>query len=72
MNGKQNRGCDITEIAGPKMQERRGKGNRARLISLAILCAGFFLIILDTTIVNVALPSIQSDLGFSQSTLRGS
>src|SRR3954453_13168757 len=41
----------------------------ARWISLIVLCAGFMMIILDSTIVNVALPSIQADLGFSQSTL---
>jgi EmrB/QacA subfamily drug resistance transporter len=40
-----------------------------RPIALAILCTGFFMTILDTTIVNVALPSIQRDLGFSQSQL---
>src|SRR5215217_4113552 len=40
-----------------------------RWISLIVLCAGFMMIILDSTIVNVALPSIQADLGFSQSTL---
>jgi MFS family permease len=34
-----------------------------------VLCVGFLMIILDQTIVNVALPSIQSDLGFSQSSL---
>ena len=34
-----------------------------------MLCAGVLMIILDTTIVNVALPSIQDDLGFSQSNL---
>ena len=33
------------------------------------LCAGFLMIILDQTIVNVALPSIQNDLHFSQSSL---
>ncbi|MEU3569792.1 MFS transporter [Kitasatospora sp. NPDC036755] len=36
---------------------------------MAILCAGQLMVILDGTIVNVALPSIQSDLGFSQSSL---
>ena len=34
-----------------------------------MLCAGFLMIILDQTIVNVALPSIQRDLHFSQSGL---
>jgi EmrB/QacA subfamily drug resistance transporter len=34
-----------------------------------VLCAGILMVILDATIVNVALPSIQSDLGFSQSNL---
>ncbi len=34
-----------------------------------VLCIGMLMIVLDATIVNVALPSIQKDLGFSQSTL---
>ena len=37
--------------------------------ALYVLCAGILMVILDGTIVNVALPSIQSDLGFSQSNL---
>jgi EmrB/QacA subfamily drug resistance transporter len=37
--------------------------------ALVVLCVGFFMIVLDATVVNVALPSIQDDLGFSQSTL---
>ena len=37
--------------------------------ALAVLCAGMLMVILDQTIVNVALPSIQDDLGFSQSSL---
>src|SRR6476659_7052315 len=40
-----------------------------RWLSLFILCAGFLMIVVDSTIVNVALPSIQRDLGFSQSSL---
>jgi cyanate permease len=43
--------------------------DRWRWIALVALCAGFLMIILDQTIVNVALPSIQSDLHFSQSSL---
>jgi EmrB/QacA subfamily drug resistance transporter len=42
---------------------------RRRWIALYVLCAGFLMIILDATIVNVALPSIRTDLGFSQSSL---
>ncbi|HKV84371.1 MAG TPA: MFS transporter [Ktedonobacterales bacterium] len=41
----------------------------SRWVSLIVLCAGFLMIVVDTTIVNVALPSIQRDLGFSQSSL---
>ena len=40
-----------------------------RWIALVVLCAGFLMIILDQTIVNVALPTIQTDLHFSQSAL---
>jgi EmrB/QacA subfamily drug resistance transporter len=43
--------------------------DRRRWIALVVLCAGFLMIILDQTIVNVALPSIQSNLRFSQSSL---
>jgi len=40
-----------------------------RWLSLIILCIGFLLIVVDMTIVNVALPSIRRDLGFSQAGL---
>jgi EmrB/QacA subfamily drug resistance transporter len=43
--------------------------DRNRWIALYVLCAGVLMIVLDATIVNVALPSIQRDLGFSQSDL---
>src|SRR4051812_17985382 len=43
--------------------------DRSRWIALVVLCVGMLMIILDQTIVNVALPSIQRDLDFSQSTL---
>ncbi len=46
-----------------------GLSERNRWIALVVLCAGFLMIILDQTIVNVALPSIQSDLHFTQSNL---
>jgi EmrB/QacA subfamily drug resistance transporter len=44
-------------------------GSRDRWLALYVLCVGMLMIILDQTIVNVALPSIQDDLGFSQSNL---
>jgi EmrB/QacA subfamily drug resistance transporter len=40
-----------------------------RWLALYVLCVGMLMIVLDATIVNVALPSIQDDLGFSQSDL---
>ena len=40
-----------------------------RWAALVVLCVGMLMIVLDVTVVNVALPSIQSDLGFSQSSL---
>ena len=43
--------------------------DRKRWLALYVLCAGMLMIVLDGTIVNVALPSIQEDLGFSQSNL---
>ena len=43
--------------------------DRSRWIALGVLCTGMLMIVLDMTIVNVALPSIQADLGFSQSSL---
>jgi EmrB/QacA subfamily drug resistance transporter len=43
--------------------------DRSRWVALVVLCVGMLMIVLDATIVNVALPSIQSDLGFSQSSL---
>jgi EmrB/QacA subfamily drug resistance transporter len=42
---------------------------RTRWLALLVLCAGDLMIVLDTTIVNVALPSIQADLGFSGTSL---
>src|SRR6185369_8071607 len=43
--------------------------DRRRWLALYVLCAGVLMIVIDATIVNVALPSIQDDLGFSQSNL---
>jgi EmrB/QacA subfamily drug resistance transporter len=46
-----------------------GAEHRGRWAALVVLCAGMLMIILDATVVNVALPAIRSDLGFSQSGL---
>src|SRR5215210_2242491 len=43
--------------------------DRKRWIALYVLCVGMLMIVLDVTVVNVALPSIQDDLSFSQSSL---
>src|ERR1700712_2015572 len=42
---------------------------RTRWWALLVLCLGVLMIVLDTTIVNVALPSIRTDLKFSQTSL---
>ena len=42
---------------------------RTRWLALIVLCLGDLMIVLDTTIVNVALPSIREDLGFSEASL---
>jgi EmrB/QacA subfamily drug resistance transporter len=46
-----------------------GDTDRSRWVALVVLCVGMLMIVLDATVVNVALPSIQKDLGFSQSSL---
>ena len=43
--------------------------DRRRWLALIVLCCGNLMIVLDTTIVNVALPSIRRDLGFSDTSL---
>src|SRR5436853_6726955 len=43
--------------------------DKKRWIALYVLCVGMLMIVIDVTVVNVALPSIQDDLGFSQSSL---
>jgi EmrB/QacA subfamily drug resistance transporter len=43
--------------------------DKKRWLALMVLCLGVLMIVLDTTIVNVALPSIRADLGFSETSL---
>jgi EmrB/QacA subfamily drug resistance transporter len=45
------------------------ENDKTRWLALYVLCAGMLMIVLDATIVNVALPSIESDLHFSQNNL---
>ena len=50
----------------PKLGGTRRDG---RWLALMVLCLGTLMIVLDTTIVNVSLPSIRTDLGFSEASL---
>ncbi len=45
--------------------------SRRRWWALYVLCSGVLMIVLDTTIVNVALPSIREDLRFTETSLCG-
>src|SRR2546427_1163547 len=47
-----------------------GQKDRRRWIALAVIVAAQFMVVLDIAIVNVALPSIKTDLGFSQESLQ--
>src|SRR6266540_1923255 len=44
--------------------------DRRKWLALALLCVVQFMVVLDIAIVNVALPSIQVDLGFSEENLQ--
>jgi EmrB/QacA subfamily drug resistance transporter len=56
-------------VAPTDSRVEEAAADRNRWIALYVLCVGMLMIVLDATIVNVALPSIQGDLGFSQSDL---
>jgi len=59
----------MTELAVSSSDQTVQESDRRKWIALVVLCVGMLMIILDSTIVNVALPSIQGDLGFSQANL---
>jgi EmrB/QacA subfamily drug resistance transporter len=61
--------AETVETVAPTGHAEAKSSDRARWMALVVLCAGMLMIILDSTIVNVALPAIQGDLGFSQSSL---
>jgi len=58
----------MTILEAPRVGRQR-LSTTSRWLSLIILCIGFLMIVVDATIVNVALPSIRRDLGFSQADL---
>src|SRR5580700_2256704 len=61
--------ADRLDPPSSSAQETSRRSERRRWIALAVLCLGQLMMVLDATIVNVALPSIQRDLHFSQSNL---
>src|SRR5687767_10037230 len=59
-----------TDTAAPPAQKNVADlHGRRRWLALYVLCLGDVMIVLDSTIVNVALPSIKADLGFSDTDL---
>jgi EmrB/QacA subfamily drug resistance transporter len=60
---------DTTALPGLARDRLARSADRSRWMALVVLCAGMLMIVLDVTIVNVALPSIQASLGFSQAGL---
>src|SRR6202165_2171626 len=64
----------LREVQSRRRSERENVASassegRSRWFALVGLCLGSLMIVLDSTIVNVALPSIKKDLGFSQTSL---
>src|SRR5688572_18291623 len=57
------------KVAHVRKQPVRMIEKQKRWLAFYLLCAGEFMIVIDTTIINVALPSIQADLAFSEAAL---
>jgi EmrB/QacA subfamily drug resistance transporter len=61
---------DDASYGSPNGHERSAiAANRRRWAALVVLCIGQLMIVLDVTVVNVALPTIQRELHFSQASL---
>src|SRR5271170_623149 len=61
--------AEQTEQTTTERSDTERKSERRRWIALGVLCMGQLMMVLDATIVNVALPSIQRDLHFTQGNL---
>src|SRR5689334_7528792 len=59
---------DLSSSAGPVTED--SPVARHWLVTVVVVCLAQFMVILDATITNVALPSIQADLGFSPADLQ--
>lgn len=59
----------MTDTMTPSPTQNPQSEDRNRWIALYVLCVGMLMIVLDATVVNVALPSIQDDLHFTTSSL---
>src|ERR1700742_929943 len=60
---------DPMSVTNQNIAQPSSISDRSRWLALVVLCVGMLMIVLDATIVNVALPSIKDDLGFSQNNL---
>jgi EmrB/QacA subfamily drug resistance transporter len=59
----------VNAATAPKYDREQPPNDRRRWLALLLVCAAQLMIVLDGTIVNVALPAIQDSLGFSQAGL---
>ena len=59
----------MNTVIAPRAGRKQRPNDRRRWLALLLVCAAQLMIVLDGTIVNVALPTIQDSLGFSQVTL---
>jgi len=60
----------MTQAMLPERADSAEANSRRRWLALAVIVAAQFMVVLDVAIVNVALPSIKTDLGFSQESLQ--